>query len=69
MGAIIDALMYILAGAGATHLVDKFAPDKVPGYPAGGISPKNFLWFAGVATLAIVAIKFIAKKFHIKILK
>jgi len=73
LGIILRALVPILAGVGVGKVLDKTVADKLPQYPEGGISSgfetKKILWFIVASIVGTIAIKFIAKKLNIKILK
>jgi len=67
-----------MAGIGAGTVLDKVAADKVPSYPAGGVTPfneggglnfKKIAWFVGITIVSTIALKWVGKKFNIKILK
>lgn len=76
--AIIKALLWFGAGVGATSLVDKFIPDKLP----AGVAPlTNYTdrtgktnWtkvviFVVVGAIGILIVKFIGRKLNVKLLK
>lgn len=77
MTAILQALLKlalpIFAGWGIGKAADKVLPDKVPYYPPEGVSenltPKKLIWLIILAAVAGIALKFIGKKFNIKLLK
>lgn len=82
MVAILRLVITLLAGLGAGSVLDKFAADKLPGYPEEGTAApitKDFktgelnipkiIWFVVAAVAGTLVVKFIGKKLNIKILK
>jgi hypothetical protein len=73
MGTIITrifaALIPVFAGIGVGKIVDKTAADKLPNYESNGLAGKKLLWFAVSAVVGTLVVKFIGKKFNIKLLK
>jgi hypothetical protein len=82
MVTILRLIIPLLAGLGAGSILDKFAADKLPSYPAegiaapitkdyntGGIATSKIIWFVVAAVAGTLAVKFIGKKLNIKILK
>ena len=81
MFTVFRLLIPLLAGLGAGSILDKFAADKLPSYPAGGVAAPittdsaggfawgKIIWFMVAAVAGTLAVKFIGKKFNIKILK
>jgi hypothetical protein len=70
MGAIIDFIMYFLAGSAVTAAADKYLPSKVPQYqPVGiGFNLKTLvIIISGVA--GAMALVFISKKLGLKLFK
>jgi hypothetical protein len=71
IGKIISTFFQVAAGVGISHMVDKVAADKLPNYPAGGISPANegipklvYVVISGV--IGILVWNFISKKLKLK---
>jgi hypothetical protein len=77
MGIIIQNVLKLaltlFAGWGIGKAADKVLPDKVPYYPAEGISeglnPKKIVWLIVVSALAAFTLKYIGRKLNIKLLK
>jgi hypothetical protein len=77
MGAVVQGVirlaLTLFAGWGIGKAADKVLPDKVPYYPAEGISeglnPKKIVWLIIVSAIAAMVIKFVGKKLNIKLLK
>ena len=76
MGALLTLLrsaIPFLAGIGIGKLTDKFLADKVPGYPAEGITTgltgKRILWFVIATVVGAMVVKFAGRKLNIKLLK
>ena len=79
MGAILRLVITLMAGLGAGAVLDKVAADKVPNYTpalsqgmkdeAGNFSPMKIMWFIAAAVVGTMIVKWIGKKFNIKILK
>jgi len=76
--AILKALVWFGAGVGATSLVDKFIPDKLP----AGVAPltnyndrtgkTNWLKVGiiiAIGAIGILIIKFVGRKLNVKLLK
>jgi len=75
---IVQIIIQIAAGIGAGTVLDKVAADKLPAYPEGGTTPfkesgglnfKKIAWFIGITILSTLALKWLGKKFNIKLLK
>ena len=79
---ILRLIIPLLAGLGAGSVLDKFAADKLPAYPAegiaapitkdyntGGINVPKIIWFVVAAVAGTLLVKWLGKKFNIKILK
>jgi len=77
MGTIVQGALRlaltIFAGWGIGNFADKVLPDKVPYYPAEGVSegmsPKKLVWLISLSAVAAFALKFIGRKLNIKLLK
>lgn len=81
MAALLRLILPLLAGLGAGSILDKFAADKLPSYPAEGIAapitrdstgalaPKKIIWFIVAAVAGTLLVKFIGRKLNIKLLK
>lgn len=73
---IAKIAIQVLAGVGLGELADKILPDKVPAYPTGGVlqnlSLKNIpkiIGFIIVFVISALALRFLGRKFRIKLLK
>jgi len=78
MTAVISAILrvaaLVLSGVGLSNLLDKFVKDKVPStyYPepiSPGMRIPKILWLIFAFFLAFMALRFIGKKFKIRMLK
>jgi hypothetical protein len=74
IGSIIKIALQVLAGVGIAKLGDTFIKPKVgPAYYPENISPgfklPKILWFVLAFVIAFMAVKFLATKLKIKILK
>lgn len=79
LGTFVRVALQVLAGVGIGHVVDKVAADKMPGYEkpmpddiapwSPGFKPIKLGLTVVVFALAALVIGFVAKKFHIRILK
>jgi len=77
MGALVQGALRLaltlFAGWGIGKAADKVLPDKVPYYPAEGVSegltPKKIVWLIVLSAVAAFVIKFIGRKLNIKLLK
>lgn len=77
MGAIVQTVLRmaltLFAGWGIGKAADKVLPDKVPYYPQEGVSegmtPKKIVWLIILSAVAGIVIKFVGRKFNIKLLK
>jgi len=82
MITILRLIIHLLAGLGAGSILDKFAADKLPAYPAegvsapitkdyqtGGINIPKIAWFLIAAIAGTFIVKFIGRKLNIKLLK
>jgi uncharacterized membrane protein len=74
---IIQVILQLLAGVGIGAAMDKVAADKLPQYPAGGVTPiydqeGNFSipkigYFLLAGLIGVLAWRFIARKLKIKL--
>ncbi|MEK9207061.1 MAG: hypothetical protein AAB922_01165 [Patescibacteria group bacterium] len=78
LGLFIRAAVWFGAGVGATSLVDKFFPDKLPAGvaplsnttdSAGRINWIKVVFIVVIGAIAIVLTRWLAKKMNISILK
>ena len=70
---VLRLALTLFAGWGIGKAADKVLPDKVPYYPAGGVSegltPKKIVWLIILSAVAAFVLKFVGRKLNIKILK
>jgi hypothetical protein len=75
VGKIIAVALQLLAGVGVGAVMDKVAADKLPGYPAGGVSPHQdggelnipkIIYFLIAGVIGALAWNFISRKLKIK---
>jgi len=75
---VIQIIIQIMAGIGAGTVLDKVAADKIPSYPSGGATPfneggglnfKKIAWFIAITIVSTFVIKWLGRKFNIKLLK
>lgn len=75
---LVQITIQLLAGIGTGAVLDKVAADKLPAYPAEGVTPfkeggalnwKKIAWFIAITIISGIALKWIGKKLNIKLLK
>lgn len=71
---IVKVALQLLAGVGIGAVMDKVAADKLPSYPAGGVTPKDeagkihftkIIYWLVAGVIGALAWNVIAKKFKI----
>lgn len=67
IATIIKIVLSLLTGVGLAHTMDKFLPDKVPGYEpvSPGFRPQKLLFFAAAFGGGALLWNFLNRKFHI----
>lgn len=73
LARLIPLILTIFAGWGLGDAADKVVKDKIPYYPQDGLSSgmtfSKVLKFIAVTVVSAMILKWIGKKFNIKILK
>lgn len=79
VSAFFKYALPVAAGIGAGSVLDKFAGDKLPNYPAGGVAPaltgdkdgktsfSKIAYIMLAVTIGGVALSFLLKKLKVKI--
>ena len=71
---ILRVASYVLSGVGVSELMDKFVKPKVPAayYPENispGFKVPKLVWLIAAFALGIFAVRYVGRKFKIKLLK
>lgn len=71
---VVKTVLQLLAGVGIGAVMDKVAGDKLPSYPAGGVTPKDeagklnipkIVYWIAAGVIGSIAWNVISKKFKI----